>query len=231
MEGFIVADNVIFRLVLAALLGFVLGIEREVKRKQLGLKTILVISIVSCLLTVVSIESVYRFPDASDIMLRMDPLRLAAQIVSGVGFLGAGVILRKDDDRISGLTTAALVWGAAGIGITTGAGFYFEAVTGVVLLILGVELLPWLITKLPFKSLNTKEFTLKIKVKDTEFMKDIIKEIESLTYQVKKVRIKELKEDGPVLYMSVLMSEQVKTIEFYEEVTCIKHIGQVDVYD
>src|SRR5699024_5824775 len=82
MEGFIVADNVIFRLVLAALLGFVLGIEREVKRKQLGLKTILVISIVSCLLTVVSIESVYRFPDASDIMLRVDRLRLAAQIVS-----------------------------------------------------------------------------------------------------------------------------------------------------
>ena len=71
----------------------------------------------------------------------MDPLRLAAQIVSGIGFLGAGVILRRGNDSISGLTTAALIWGAAGVGIAVlGAGYYIEALAGVVLLIVSVEL-------------------------------------------------------------------------------------------
>src|SRR5690625_3949339 len=110
------------RLIVAAVLGLMIGLEREVKRKSLGLKTILVISIVSCLLTIVSIQSSYLFPGTENAEIRMDPMRLAAQIVSGVGFLGAGVILRRGDDTVTGLTTAALVWGAAGIGIATGAG-------------------------------------------------------------------------------------------------------------
>lgn len=59
--------------------------------------------------------------------IRSDPMRLAAQIISGVGFLGAGVILHRHDDAISGLTTAAIVWASAGVGITCGAGFYFHA--------------------------------------------------------------------------------------------------------
>src|SRR5699024_5233128 len=85
-----------------------MGLERELKRKSLGLKTILVISIVSCLLTIVSIQSAYIFQDSAFVDIRMDPLRLAAQIVSGVGFLGAGVILRRDDDTVSGLTITTL---------------------------------------------------------------------------------------------------------------------------
>ena len=73
----------------------------------------------------------------------MDSLRLAAQIVSGIGFLGAGVILRRGNDTISGLTTAALIWGAAGIGIAVGAGYYVEAIIGVALLIISVEIIPF----------------------------------------------------------------------------------------
>src|SRR5699024_4201185 len=82
--------EMLLRLLLATFLGLAIGIERELKRKSLGLKTILVISIVSCLLTIVSIQSVYLFPEGTLAEIRMDPLRLAAQIVSGVGFLGAG---------------------------------------------------------------------------------------------------------------------------------------------
>ena len=66
----------------------------------------------------------------------MDPLRLAAQIVSGIGFLGAGVILRRGNDSITGLTTAAMIWGAAGIGIAVGAGFYMDATLAVVIIVL-----------------------------------------------------------------------------------------------
>ncbi len=97
------------KLGISAILGLIIGLERELKRKPVGLKTCLVISISSCLLTIVSIESAYVFPLKDHIT--MDPLRLAAQIVSGVGFLGAGVILRRGNDSITGLTTAAIIWG------------------------------------------------------------------------------------------------------------------------
>lgn len=116
--------QILIKLGISALLGLIIGLEREMKRKPVGLKTSLVISIVSCLLTIVSMESAYKFPGSEDVNITMDPLRLAAQIVSGVGFIGAGVILRRDNNSISGLTTAAIIWGAAGIGIAVGAGFF-----------------------------------------------------------------------------------------------------------
>ena len=74
----------------------------------------MVISVASCLITMVSIESVhvYSVPGHTN----MDPMRLAAQIVSGIGFLGAGVILRRSNDVISGLTTASMVWAASALG-------------------------------------------------------------------------------------------------------------------
>src|SRR5699024_3305158 len=110
-------NEILLKLVISAILGLAIGLERQFKRKPIVLKTSLVISIFSCLLAIVSIESSYTFTDSEYIMIRMDPLKLAAQIVSGVGFLGAGVILKRDDNTISGLTTAAIIWGTAGISI------------------------------------------------------------------------------------------------------------------
>ncbi len=109
------------------LLGLLIGIDRQLKHKPLGMKTSMVISVASCLITIVSIESVHQYSVPGH--TNMDPLRLAAQIVSGVGFIGAGVILRRNNDVISGLTTAAMVWAASALGIAAGAGFYLEAVT------------------------------------------------------------------------------------------------------
>src|SRR5699024_304388 len=94
--------EMIVRFIIAGILGLMLGLERELKRKSLGLKTILVISIVSCLLTIVSIQSAYMLSGSSFLEMRMDPLRLAAQMISGVGYLRAEVILRRGDNSISG---------------------------------------------------------------------------------------------------------------------------------
>lgn len=76
--------------------------------------------------------------------IRSDPMRLAAQIISGVGFLGAGVILHRHDDAISGLTTAAIVWASAGVGITCGAGFIFM-LFATALFLLAIKLSPFII--------------------------------------------------------------------------------------
>ena len=103
--------EVLIKILIALALSLVIGVEREMKKKPIGLKTSAVISTFSCLLTIVSIEAAYLVPARNDINVTMDPLRLAAQIVSGIGFLGAGAILRRDNDNITGLTTAAMIWG------------------------------------------------------------------------------------------------------------------------
>src|SRR3954451_7202207 len=152
--------HILIKLGISAAFGLIIGLERELKRKPVGLKTSLVISVVSCLLTIVSIQSAYMFPNTNNVRITMDPLRLAAQIVSGIGFLGAGVILRRGNDSISGLTTAAMIWGAAGIGIAVGAGFYIEALVGVILLMISVEFVPFLMKIIGPKQLREKEVML-----------------------------------------------------------------------
>ncbi len=131
--------EVLIKISVALLLSLIIGVEREIRKKPIGLKTSAVIATFSCLLTIVSIESAYLVPARNDINVTMDPLRLAAQVVSGIGFLGAGAILRKGNDTITGLTTAAMIWGAASIGIAVGAGFYVEAAFAVVSVMFVVE--------------------------------------------------------------------------------------------
>ena len=132
----------LLKLGLALFLGLFIGIDRQLKNKPLGVKTSMVISVASCLITMVSIESVhvYSVPGHTN----MDPMRLAAQIVSGIGFLG-GVILRRSNDVISGLTTASMVWAASALGIAIGAGFYLQATVAMVLIILAINVLPQLV--------------------------------------------------------------------------------------
>lgn len=117
----------IAKLLAAFVLGGLIGLERESKGKPVGFKTCVIIAVASCLLTIVSIQSAEYYANISD-NIRSDPMRLAAQIISGVGFLGAGVILHRRDDAISGLTTAAIVWASAGVGIACGSGFYWHAI-------------------------------------------------------------------------------------------------------
>ena len=129
------------KLFVAMLLGAIIGFERELKHKPVGVKTCVIISITTCILTVVSIQSAEYYAQMSD-NIRTDPMRLAAQVISGIGFLGAGVILRKSNDAISGLTTAAIIWAAAGIGIASGAGFFFDAIVATIMILIAIRLSP-----------------------------------------------------------------------------------------
>src|SRR5699024_2119306 len=208
----------LIRLLIAALLGLAMGLEREFKRKSLGLKTILVISIVSCLLTIVSIQSSYIFPATTNAEIRMDPLRLAAQIVSGVGFLGAGAILRREDDTVSGLTTAAIVWGAAGIGIATGAGLYVEAIIGVGLLLISVELITLIIHKLGIKQLHLREQYLRVIVRDREDIEKVTSQVEKCVEKVKNIRIKDLNNNEYLLVLLLMVENDRTTTEIYTEI-------------
>ncbi|MFC4770257.1 MgtC/SapB family protein [Effusibacillus consociatus] len=110
------------RILISAVLGLYIGWDRSYKNKPAGLKTYMYVSVACTLITLVSIYSVrlYSSPNSGTMM---DPMRLAAQIVTGLGFLGAGVIL-KDGWQVKGLTSAAMIFFAGGVGIGIGAGFY-----------------------------------------------------------------------------------------------------------
>lgn len=222
--------EVLVKLGVTAILGLIIGLEREIKRKPIGLKTSLVISIVSCLLTIVSIESAYRATSAQQgVNITMDPLRLAAQIVSGIGFLGAGAILRRGNDSISGLTTAAIIWGAAGIGIAVGAGFYFEAIAGVVFIMISVELIPSIMTWIGPKQLREKEMKLDIIVHENKYVKVIIDTIQNKKISVYHIRIRDLKDGGHLIQLNIGVNYKLKLTNLYELVSNMEGVKQVEI--
>jgi putative Mg2+ transporter-C (MgtC) family protein len=219
----------LIKLGVSAVLGLIIGLERELKRKPVGLKTSLVICIVSCLLTIVSMESAYLSEGSDKVNITMDPLRLAAQIVSGIGFLGAGVILRKGNDSISGLTTAAMIWGAAGIGIAVGAGFYFEATAGVILLIVSVEVVPVIITYLGPKRLREKELSLRATIAEKKEIKSIIEKIKAEEITIENIRIKDLKNQHHLLELKIIVDFRKKTVDIYYTISEIEGIKDVEI--
>jgi len=140
------------RLVLALILGGIVGLERESHGRPAGFRTHILVSVGSALLMVVS---AYAFPEG-------DPGRIAAQVVSGIGFLGAGTIMREGAN-IRGLTTAASLWTVAGIGLTVGAGFYFAAVLGTILVVLTLVVL----NQLEWRYITAKHEALTMVIQDT----------------------------------------------------------------
>lgn len=116
------------RLVLAAVLGGMLGFEREIHGRPAGFRTHLLVALGACLMMVVSEYFFLKYSHlTSTSAIRVDPGRVAAQIVTGIGFLGAGAII-KDGSAVRGLTTAACLWIAAGIGMAAGTGLYLLSV-------------------------------------------------------------------------------------------------------
>jgi len=119
--------EIILRLLLATALGAIIGFQRERAGKPAGLRTHVLISLGAAVFTVASI---YGFGAASD------PARIAAGVLVGVGFLGAGVILRTGEGIVAGLTTAATIWAVASIGLAAGAGMYLVAAVATVLILI-----------------------------------------------------------------------------------------------
>jgi putative Mg2+ transporter-C (MgtC) family protein len=127
-----IALEMVLRLLLAAALGAAIGYQRERAGKQAGIRTHVLISTGAAL---ISLASIYGFGAASD------PSRVAAGVVVGVGFLGAGVILHHQGGIVAGLTTAATIWVMAGIGLAAGAGLYIIAVVAAAI-VFGVLIMP-----------------------------------------------------------------------------------------
>ncbi|SOC41261.1 MgtC/SapB family protein [Ureibacillus acetophenoni] len=225
--------EVLIKLLIAAFLSLIIGIERELKKKPVGLKTSLVISTFSCLLTIISTDTAYNVPSREDINITLDPLRLAAQIVSGIGFLGAGVILRKGNDSITGLTTAAMIWGAAGIGIAVGAGFYIQAFLTVVIVVIGIEVIAPLLWKVGPKRLRMREISIKVQLIDQENIKSLLNFMKENDMYIDNIRIRDVQSATEQLVyevdikFSILL--KVDTFSLYSLLHSLPYIKNIEI--
>ncbi len=155
---------VVFRILLSAGLGFVIGFERELYKRPAGLRTHILVCVASCLIMLISM---YGFSSG-------DPGRVAAQVVSGIGFLGAGAILRSDRD-IKGITTAATIWMSAAIGLACGNGLYFGAILTTVLALIVLTAF----RKVETKMVNASKYVSSVYmvIKDEEYSMKEFKEL------------------------------------------------------
>src|SRR5438552_13747648 len=141
--------EILLRVALAAALGGVLGLERELREREAGLRTHLLVSVGSALFTLVSAYGFHAFLSSGQNVIRADPTRIAAQIVTGIGFLGAGAIIRQGFS-VRGLTTAATLWVVAAIGMASGAGYFSAAVITTVLVLFTL----WPLRTIAFRVVN-----------------------------------------------------------------------------
>jgi putative Mg2+ transporter-C (MgtC) family protein len=155
------------RLVLAAVLGGIIGLERELKRKPAGLRTNMFICFGSAMFTILSTELAGKFGIG-------DHTRIAAQIIPGIGFIGAGSILH-DKGGVSGITTAATIFVVASIGMAAGGGLYLVAIFSTMLIYLALHLLGIL-----ERQLNLKPLTMTYIVTAERTADDLVSEINSI---------------------------------------------------
>ncbi len=137
------------RLVVAGILGAVIGLDREYRAKEAGTRTHFLVSLGSALIMIVS---QWGFQDVwGKNGVGLDPSRVAAQVVSGIGFIGAGTIMMQKQ-FVRGLTTAAGLWAVAGIGLAVGGGLYVLGIAATVLTLIGLEVLRFMLRKFRTKS-------------------------------------------------------------------------------
>jgi putative Mg2+ transporter-C (MgtC) family protein len=140
--------EIVFRLVAALAAGGLIGLERSHRGRPAGFRTHALVCLASSLLMLVTIYESHWFPRDSVGRVILDPTRMAQGIMTGIGFLGAGAII-KEGFTVRGLTTAASIWVTAAIGILTGIGFYFAALIGTILVLGTLSAFRWIEARLP----------------------------------------------------------------------------------
>lgn len=180
------------RLFVAGAMGVLIGLEREYRAKEAGYRTHFLVALGSALMMIVS---QYGFTEVLKTdLIRVDPSRIAAQVVSGIGFIGAGtIILQKQIVR--GLTTAAGIWATSGIGLAVGAGMYAIGIAATLLVLLGLETLSFF-----FKSIGLRNMMIDFSTDDKEAIKRVSQVFNTRNYIVVSYEMKEVPLNGKICY-------------------------------
>jgi putative Mg2+ transporter-C (MgtC) family protein len=210
------------RLFLAALLGGLIGLERESLNKAAGLRTHTLVSLGSCLIMLTSIEI---FENVGHGTIG-DPARIAAQVVSGIGFLGAGTILRSGFD-IKGLTTAASLWVVASIGLAVGIGSYFAAIVTTTIVFLILVYMPRIENKV--KAAQKKMKIIKLTINDLPGQLGLITSLfGELNMDIRNVEMSETQNKEVVEFtFLVVLPYNLNETEILKNLNKIKGINQI----
>ena len=205
----------ILKILLAATLGGIIGLERELSHKEAGLRTNILIAIGSTLITVLSFKIAALTKTA-------DPARLAAQIVSGIGFLGAGAIIQARF-AVHGLTTAATIWTVAAIGIAVGSGFYLLAFLVAILVVIVLTVFKLLLAYLEKQKQN---YVYLITTEEkASLLVDLRQVLTELHIQYSSARLN--RRDGSYEFEIVFTTSENKNREFVEKVMLLKGVKEV----
>ncbi|PGR77895.1 MgtC/SapB family protein [Bacillus cereus] len=205
----------IIRIGVAGLLGAMIGIEREIRSKEAGLKTHFLVAVGSALIMVVS---KYAFSDiVFEEHMSLDPSRIAAQVVSGVGFLGAGTIIIQKQ-AVKGLTTAAGLWATAGIGLAIGAGMYVVGIGTTILVLIGLEIVSR-IFKVQF--LFPQNITVQMFVNKHEAVQQILETLQVKGIPILSYEVEASQQSTETVYK---VGMQLKNISSEEKNEFIQHM-------
>lgn len=220
---------ILIRLILAAFLAGVIGIERESKGHPAGFRTHMLVGTGSCLVMLLALFGFQDYLNQNGDLVAYDPSRLASYVISGIGFLGAGTIIVQGAS-IRGLTTAASIWIVAAIGLTIGAGMFFAGIATTVLVLTSLIFLnhvdKW------FKNVSDTDVLFIAMDKKANELGETIQRLESMEVQVQKIKGKEFDEDeAPLLhyYIKIHLPEGVAETELYQSLYKVDSIKEIEL--
>jgi len=202
----------VLRLLAAGLLGTAVGLEREWRVKEAGFRTHFLVSLGSALFMIVSQWGFEEFLATHD-GLRLDPSRVAAQVVSGIGFIGAGAIIFQRQ-IVRGLTTAASLWAIAGVGMAAGAGMYVVAVAATALTLVGLEVL-----NLFFGGLGAHRTAVVFSSEEREAIQDALALLRRCGYEIVTYELSSQRSESGITYRAdlLLKARKKRQEERFEE--------------
>ena len=193
----------VLRLFIAGILGSIIGLDREYRAKEAGYRTHFLVSLGSALLMIVSQHGFGGILDTPNVNL--DPSRIASQVVTGIGFIGAGtIILHKQTVR--GLTTAAGIWATSAIGLAVGAGMYELGISATILTLIGLEVLGFL-----FKSVGMKSSVVEFSTTDKETLNRLSKTFHSKDFLIVSYQMNERQTGDTTVYHVTMVIKSKKS--------------------
>lgn len=214
--------ELLLRIFLASIFGLVIGYERSNRRKEAGMRTHMLVAMGSALIMIVS---KYGFDDILGMNgIALDPSRIAAQVVSGVGFLGAGMIFVRRQNIVSGLTTAAGIWATSGMGIAMGAGMYIIAIPSALFIVFAQIILHTQFVSQ--KEVVGEELTIHLR-KEKGALEKLKQQLQDDQFDITSLRIEDQEEDYCVIVQMKVM-EKTHSMEFLEFLKENKAISSIE---
>lgn len=215
--------HIIFRILLAACFGALIGLEREHAHRPAGLRTHILVCVGACLVMLTS-EFVYK--QYHQFSPNMDVTRLGAQVISGIGFLGAGTIIRNGSS-VKGLTTAASIWVVACIGLATGIGYYFGATVATIIIFLCLAYI-----KNFFTFYDNKKVSLSI-ILAQDSVSNVVNNVEKKFFEnsikLEHMSIKQKNEKDSEIFFNLSMNDSVNPTTIFNEIYALPGIVSINV--